>query len=404
QDPSAAIPGWDGELIPIPESVARSVAIERGKGETVVDSGMNDVRGWNAEKFARQSVLSEIKAQMNVSTVPTQDRIVIERLKNYLILHTSAGDRVNATLGELFEERLLRMGGMIRHWWTDGYRILIELSTEEYELDELVEKLFHYDDSVSGFLNGVIRKHFPFGYEMKFIAERFGALKRGRMLSGEALKELSVKFRFTPIYDETLREALATKIDIPRSIAILKECSQGSIKLVAQTLEKPSPLSMYIISRHAELEDYAEASINSFDSMKEYAAKEVVSLLCFDCGHLREFVRVGDLPERPGCEECGSRLLSVLFYGARFALNSLLKKKARQPVSKEEMEVLAKARRSADVVLAYGKKGIVAQSVYGIGPQTAARVLSKMHESDLEFYEDLLSAKLKFIETKKYWD
>jgi len=160
---------------------------------------------------------------------------------------------------------------------------------------------------------------------------------------------------------------------------------------------------MYI-SRYIESEDYLEAGVNSVESMKAYASKEVVSLLCFDCAKLEEFVRVGDLLEEPKCKACGSRLLAVLFYGARFATGTLLKKKARQPLSIEGKEIVSRTRRPADVVVSYGKKGGIAQSVYGVGPQMAARVLSKMHESEDEFYEDLLEAKLKFIETKKYWN
>ena len=264
----------------------------------------------NVEKAARDSVMEEIKNQAKLSEVPTDRRIVVERFKNYLVIHTSAGDRVNMTLGELFEERLLRMGGLVRNWWSDGYRILIELSTEEFQLDEISEKIFHYDTTVAGFIDAVMRKHFPFGYEMKFIAERFGALKRGRMLAGDALKELGVKFRFTPIYEETMREAFATKVDIPRSVEILKACREGEIQLSTVESERPSPLAMYIFSRYAESEDYQEASVNSVESMKAYASKEVVSLLCLDCARLEEFVRVGDIAEEPKCKQCNSGLLA----------------------------------------------------------------------------------------------
>ena len=409
-DPSAAIPGWDGEMIPIPETVAKSVAAERRRIESLVekpieDSNLTRLLDWNAEKSAREDIVEEIRAQHSISRVPTEKRIVVERFKNFLIIHTSAGDRVNATLGELFEEILVRMGGLARHWWTDGYRILIELTTDEYETDKLAEKLFHYDPTLPGFIEGVLRKHFPFGYEMKFIAERFGALKRGRLMSGDEMKELGVKFRFTPIYEETMREAFETKVDISRSAEILKECEEGAVKLVTFVSEKPSPLAMYILSRYAEDEDYAEPDMNSVESMKSHIEKEVASLLCFDCGALKEFVRIGDLTEEPSCEKCGSRLLAVLWYGARFATNALLKKKSKKQVlTKDEHDILSKTRRSADLVLAYGKKAIIAQSVYGVGPQVASRVLSRMHESDQEFYDDLLEAKLKFIETKKYWN
>ena len=402
EDPSATVPGWDGELIPLPESVAMMVGEERKKLEQAGDDASNEVTKWNVEKVARQSIFKEIKEQKELSAVPTNERIVVERYKNYLIIHSSAGDRVNATLGELFEELLLRMGGMVRHWWNDGYRILIELTTEEVELGNLVKRLFHYDDAIPGFLKGVIRKHFPFGYEMKSIAERFGALKRGRLLSGEEMRELIVKFRFTPIYDETLREGLMTKMDLERSLEILRNCERKQMEIVTATTQSPGPLAKYIMSRYADPE-YSETATTSFDSMKSTAYKEIASMLCFDCGNLQEFVRLGDLPERPSCNICSSKLLAVLFYAGRFAANAFLKRKSGQKISDEEAGMLAKARRSADIVLAYGKKGVIALSVYGIGPQMASRILSRMHETEEEFYKDLLEAKLKFVETKKYW-
>jgi ATP-dependent Lhr-like helicase len=73
------------------------------------------------------------------------------------------------------------------------------------------------------------------------------------------------------------------------------------------------------------------------------------------------------------------------------------------PPSEDERAELAKARRAADLVISYGRKAVVAQAVYGIGPQTAARILARMHEDDEEFYKELLEAKLKFIETRPFW-
>ncbi len=405
KDPGAAVPGWDGELIPIPESVARTIGFVRREIETSFSNKTSRTSEEfpNIEKSARDSFVEETRIQSRTSSVPTDMKIVVESFRNYLVVHTSAGDRVNLTLGELFEERLLRMGGLVRNWWSDGYRILIELSTGEVDLESVTEKIFHYDPTLISFIDGVMRKHFPFGYEMKFIAERFGALKRGRMLSGDALKELGVKFRFTPIYEETMREAYATKIDIQRTVEILKAIGDGSLKLETKHLENPSPLAMYILSRYADSEDYRDAGLDSVESMKAAANKEVVSLLCMECANLKEFVRVGDLPESPACEKCSSRLLAVLFFGARFAASSLAKKRSGDVITKEEREAISKARRSADIVLSYGKKGMLAQSIYGVGPQMAARILSKMHESEQEFYEDLMEAEIKFIETKKYW-
>ncbi len=76
----------------------------------------------------------------------------------------------------------------------------------------------------------------------------------------------------------------------------------------------------------------------------------------------------------------------------------------RLPLTDEEQRVLMNIRRHADIVLSYGKKGVMALQVYGIGPQTAARLLAKMHYSEKEFFNDLLDAKLLFIKTRRFWE
>lgn len=61
-------------------------------------------------------------------------------------------------------------------------------------------------------------------------------------------------------------------------------------------------------------------------------------------------------------------------------------------LSKKELELLADLRRTADIIHSYGKRGVLALSVYGIGPQTALRILSKMHPDENELLKDLLEA------------
>ncbi len=405
QDLAAAVPGWDGELLPISEATAKALGKERRflEGITETENYLDLTKEWNADRIVRTAVLDETRRQREQSAVPTDSRIVVEGWKRYLVIHTSAGDRINLTLGELFEEILLRKG-LIRYWWNDGYRILIELTTEEYNLNEIASLLLSYDDTKKGFLNAVIRKHFPFGYYMKFIAERFGALKRGLMLSEDSLKDLVVKFRFTPIYEETLREALMSKVDINGTLHLLRECSVGKIEFKKVETPNPSPLSMYILSRYAEIEEYAVTEQNAIEAMRTAISKEVLSLLCCKCGNLVEYVRVESINDSPACSACSSSLIAPIFYNSNFARDALFKRLQGRLLSKEEESILTKTRRAADLVLSYGKHGIIAQCVYGVGPQTASKVLSKMHVREEEFYEDLIAAKLNFIRTREYWD
>ena len=129
-----------------------------------------------------------------------------------------------------------------------------------------------------------------------------------------------------------------------------------------------------------------------------------IDLLCFDCANLTTEITVASLPEHPSCRNCGSALLAPVFWSSAYVTSVLRKKRTKQSLDESEQKALTRARRSADLVIAYGRRAVIAQSVYGIGPQTASRVLAKMHESDDDFYKDLLEAKLQFITTRPYWN
>ena len=72
-------------------------------------------------------------------------------------------------------------------------------------------------------------------------------------------------------------------------------------------------------------------------------------------------------------------------------------------VTTEELENLTYLRRTADLVLSYGQKALVALQTKGVGPETAFRILGKMHPNDDEFYLDLLKAKILYIKSSPYW-
>lgn len=66
--------------------------------------------------------------------------------------------------------------------------------------------------------------------------------------------------------------------------------------------------------------------------------------------------------------------------------------------------VVNRARRAADLVLSYGRQATIALLTWGVGPQTAASILAKMHVRDEDFCADLLKAKLRYIQTRPFWD
>ena len=102
---------------------------------------------------------------------------------------------------------------------------------------------------------------------------------------------------------------------------------------------------------------------------------------------------------------CGANLVASLgFYIDSHKLQDILKRRLKgKEVSAEELEQLAYARRTADLVLSHGKKALIALQVKGVGPETAFRILGKMHPNEEDFYMDLLHAKIQYLKTKPYW-
>lgn len=417
EDPTAAVPGWDGEMLPIPFDLAQHVG--RLRSEVAEELGSSDVstvvglmeHRWPAERFGIRKVVEELDEHCKMKApVPTEKRIVIEAFDRFLIIHASFGETVNNTLGEICEELLSRKG-LVRNWWADGYRILLELTTttEELSLDELRSALFGIEQGVlEQMFNGILHRHFPFGYYMKFIAERFGAMKRGLMYSGDSLRELGLRFRMTPIYDETIREALLLHVDYPRVRGIYKSIRDGSIEVALfRAEENPSPLGFHLLNKHLDVPELVAPETVERDTIERlrYSLDNMtVDLLCFECGALMQAVVVKTLSKKPSCSSCSSGLLAVSSWSTDFLTRILEKKLKAKLLEQGEIDVLSRARRSADLVLSYGKRAVVAQCVYGIGPQTASRILAKMHDEDRSFYKDLLEAKLKFITTRPFWD
>jgi ATP-dependent helicase Lhr and Lhr-like helicase len=417
EDPTAAVPGWDGEMLPIPFELAQQVGKLRAEISTelesnsVADTVDRFARNWPTERFAVRKVVEELQGHRETGAiVPTDKRILLEAFDRFLIIHASFGETVNNTLGEVYEE-LLSREGIVRQWWADGYRILLELTmnTQDLPLEETRRKLFEIEEGVlEGIFKGVLHRHFPFGYYMKFIAERFGALRRGLMFSGDNLRELGLRFRMTPIYDETIREALMLHVDFPRAREIYRQIrSEGIEVAVFRSEERPTPLGFHLLNKHIDVPELVAPETVERDSIERLRFSldnMTVDLLCFDCGQIAQAETVKKLSTKPKCESCGSSLLAVSTWSSGYLAKIMERKRSGRPLEEDDRETLSRARRSADLVLSYGRRAVIAQCVYGIGPQTASRILARMHDDEKSFYKDLLEAKLKFITTRQFWD
>jgi len=280
--------------------------------------------------------------------------------------------------------------------------------TEELGINSLAEELFSIKpEEVEQLYRVAAQRNFPFPERVKAVAERFGAVKRGQYISHPNLCSLPTRFESTPIYVEATRETSKDKIDMERAKKILEDISSSRIKVQAyQSEQRPTPIAYHMLYRYLEFpESVAPDSLakSTVQRMKLLTTTTSLRLLCMKCSFVSELTTIGKADEEPRCDRCGSGLLSPLFWENGDERQLVKRKLEGETLAKEEVEKLARLRRAADLVLSYGKRALIALSIYGIGPQTASRILAKMPEDEEEFYRMLLDAKLKFIATRPYW-
>jgi len=420
EDPLAAIPGWDGEMLPVPFNLAQQTGRMREKiaKELRRTRKAEVAAGKLAEELAtdKSSLVKAVEEieehQKQGAPLPTHNHILLELFNKYVIIHACFGEIVNRTLGCIFDAALSDRE-LITGWWNDGYRILIETPRKltAKETAKLPVTLFNLSVAeVEKSFNDYLEARFPFSYKMKFVAERFGALPRGKTMGPKRSRQLSEQFKKTPIFDETLREAMLEKVDIKKVKKLMNDIRKGKIRVsTIHRNEKPTPLAYHILAKYSDISELMAPGgvlLSNIERMKRAIEARTATLLCMSCGEWTVEKKIKSLPEKPTCEKCKSKLLALIRPNQNpTVIREILKKRlGDKELTEEELEDLTHARRTADLILSYGKNAIIALEVRGVGPETAFRILGKMHQKEDEFYMDLLKAKIQYLRTREYWE
>lgn len=122
-------------------------------------------------------------------------------------------------------------------------------------------------------------------------------------------------------------------------------------------------------------------------------------MTCLNCKSQWK-LKVKDAPRHIHCERCGGKMVAALHSYNKDDARLLSKKDLKEG---EEIEV-RRIYKNASLVNKNGKKALLCLAGRGVGPDTAARVLSGFHENEDEFLREILSAEITYARTKKFWD
>jgi ATP-dependent Lhr-like helicase len=226
-------------------------------------------------------------------------------------------------------------------------------------------------------------------------------------IGSDDMPSFEVRFKNTPVEEEALREVLTEHVDFPHVREVYRRVREGELKIETWKGSKPTPLAYHIVRRYLEVPEALSPEADreqSAQRMRQFLQTERVTLLCFECGTMLQGAVVGDLPERPQCAQCQSPVLGVLSWHGTPIKDALARHQQGEELPEEEAKELTRTRQGADMVAVYGRKAVLALSVYGVGPQAAAKILAKMHRKEEDFFRDLYDAKLRYVMTRPFWD
>ncbi len=402
----AAIPAWEGELIPVPYEVSQGVGRLRREIAGMIKSGKPGKEAMKAIKSeypvtaeVARKMYKTIRKQLKFGNVPDDKTIVAEYWEDHVILHAHFGSMINETLGRVLAVLLTnKIGSVGLH--TDPYRIMLKIPGYQYK--EVINTFRGMGPKeIRGLLEISLPKEELFTWRFIHVAQRLGMVDRNADY-GKAYfrKIIDVYFKLPP-YLEALNEIFQEKLDVPGAEKLAKDINSGTIKI--KSVPGLSPLGEAGLSRKYEIVAPKKPEKEIFGLFRKRLLKTKMGLICMNCGEMFSSCSVGNLPGEIKCRCCGAKLIGYAPYRyAREAAKLTMKSLKGGKLTKEEKKHHQQMMDSASLILNHGKDAILALAGRGVGPKTAGRILRKdLKGKDL--LKEILKEEKRFARTKRFW-
>ena len=402
EDITAAVPDWIGEEIPVPFEVAQEVGVLRRR----IAAGENVRDEYFITNEAMEKLAALIRKQSD-ALVPDDKNVLIEQTSDALVIHSLLGSKGNGAFARLLSQMFaLHLGRSVRVE-ADPYRVTIRADGAE---GDAVARIVR--ETSPEYAESVVRNSIPnsnlFKYKFVHIAKAFGLIAKDADYRSLNMKRIMDALAGSPVYEETVRQFMHDYLDLEALKHLLTAVKRGDVKLHVRRLREPTPiasLALTKLSAAGELIGPIEPTSEILRSFKQAIIAKQVKLFCTYCNsvHYRKIAEIGER-EKPLCPNCGSPMIAPVSprEQAFASLQSKLKSGKRNFTS-DELKLRKELLRAAGLVEAHGRRALAALSVYGVGVETASRILQRLHRNEDLLFVDLLEAQKQFIRTKRYW-
>lgn len=385
----AAPPSWVGEEIPIPFSVAQEVGALRAS-ERFQEYPLDSDSIEECRRFSDRQKESG-------NPIPDEKEIRIESGDSVIVIHACFGTKVNATLAKLIGSLLSARLGESLGIESNAYSVILRLPSNINGKD--IAKILRETkiEALEPLLRLALKSSGIFRWHFLHVAKKFGVIEKGADYRTVNLGKMMEIFEDSVIFEEALNRTVFEELDIDTTAEVLSRIQKDEIKISFGIL---SPLGMELMEEQRELMMPRTADRTILMALKNRLLEEKVIIHCLRCGSERR-TTVRNLPEKKiTCHNCGGVMLAVVRPYAKEELASLKKEKK----DKQDQAAIKRLYKSANLVMANGRKAVLALVARGVGPDTAARILQRPHPTEEDFLRDVLAAEIQYARTKRFWD
>jgi len=390
----STIPYWVGELIPIEFSTSQIVGSLRRK----IASGRVMEQPVSQKQIER---LDRIEKELD--GVPDDRGIVIEkrRASTAIVVHACFGSKINQTISTLLSTLLSAKIGYLVETKSDAYRIVLS-SNGPLEAKNVLDALKE-DIVIEDILKASIVGTHPLNWKTWYVSKKFGIIDKKAQYDRRAARLIQERYKNTALYDEILRELFFEKYDIQRTKEIMQLLRDGGMTMRVAEVNDFSELARPILeytSSFAALPVTMEKAI--LDLVKERLGNSKHKLVCLSCGKYESVQKTNDVKEPMICPLCRSRIITETYVSDLELPKIIQKKKKAQPLTEAEEKKYRRAWKTSSLIQNFGKRAIVILSGYGVGVDTAARIIRKTGDED-QFYRNIYLAEKNYVATRGFW-
>lgn len=388
RDAAINVPYWNGEMIPVDYDTAKEVG---------------NIRNQAAKNTIKLST-NIIERTMDVlDPIPDSTNIVVESSisKNTIVIHSTFGTKVNNTIASLMSTILSSQLGYVVETRTDSYRIVLTSSARIGR--GLVEAFFNDIFDLEAVLIASMTGTHNVNWKVWMVSKRFGVVSKEAIYDKRVARLIYDRYSKTPISKESIRELIHDKYDINRTQNIFTMFRKKSIKLHWKEISEFSQLAKPILE-HSTKFSANPLSIEKgvMELIKERLEKTKHRLICVRCGKWERLIQTKDVSDLISCPLCRSRLVTATSHFDNDLGKIIIRKLSGMQISADENHKFNRAWKVASLINNFGKRAIIVLAGYGIGADSAARIL-RNYEEDPELYRAIYEAERQYVMTRGFW-